>query len=159
MESFTLQSTYKIHSGYEIPIVGLGVSYNPFINLMDPKFPRPPNCHLYGRWILSLRKILREKRKQIKERCLLFFLILFHFTFFFQRRQWLTSYLSYYIRFSKRTFYLFIENAHEMRIMRFLTSWTGLRPPDVTEKVVLKALDIGYRHVRCPYFNALRSLL
>jgi hypothetical protein len=42
MESFTLQSTYKIHSGYEIPIMGLGVSYNPFISLMDPKFPKLP---------------------------------------------------------------------------------------------------------------------
>jgi len=29
MESFTLQSTYKIHSGYEIPIMGLGVFQTP----------------------------------------------------------------------------------------------------------------------------------
>ena len=30
MESLTLKSTYKMHSGYEIPIVGFGVSYNLF---------------------------------------------------------------------------------------------------------------------------------
>jgi len=52
MESFTLQSTYKIHSGYEIPIVGLG-----------------------------------GEKKTNQGKMFIVFLILFHFTFFFQRRQ------------------------------------------------------------------------